>query len=211
MANTLRLSIVFVHGLSGDPVRSWAANDVVWPRDLLPQDIPSARIMTFAYDGSPDSARYLAHQTLYNHADDLMAALHEARVSSQSEERPLIFVCHNLAGLLIKSLLVRAVNSKLDREDAQDIYRATCGVMFFGTPHQSSHTPIWARAVQRIVAMGQNSARLSESLLTELEWLELQLEPYKSVSSHISNVFYYELRPTLTASPPSLVWTILQE
>lgn len=44
-------SIVAVHGLDGDWKRSWSAsNGVFWLGDLLPQAIPTARILSFSYD-----------------------------------------------------------------------------------------------------------------------------------------------------------------
>lgn len=39
-------SIVFLHGLRGDAYKSWMKDDICWPRDLLHDDIPHARIMT---------------------------------------------------------------------------------------------------------------------------------------------------------------------
>lgn len=54
-------SIVIVHGLGGDAYTTWTAdNKIMWPRDFIPQVIPSARVMTFGYDSkwafSPSSA-----------------------------------------------------------------------------------------------------------------------------------------------------------
>ena len=69
-------SIVFVHGLGGDPVNTWTDDTVFWPKQLLPHDIPKARILSFGYRanivdfwGSPSENR------IDNHADDLVGAL----------------------------------------------------------------------------------------------------------------------------------------
>jgi hypothetical protein len=51
----VELSICFVHGLNGDPLKSWTSESpekCCWPRDLLPKHFPSARIMTFGYNAN---------------------------------------------------------------------------------------------------------------------------------------------------------------
>jgi hypothetical protein len=66
-------SIVAVHGLNGDPYKTWTTKSgVFWLKDLLPIDIKNARILTFGYNanttsfmGSTSSDRILQHaQTL---------------------------------------------------------------------------------------------------------------------------------------------------
>ena len=39
-------SVVFVHGLHGDRIKTWSKDKVCWPRDLLKQDLPNARILS---------------------------------------------------------------------------------------------------------------------------------------------------------------------
>lgn len=50
-AEPIQADIVFVHGLRGDGIKTWDVDGVVWPRDLLPKDLPNARIMSYSYDG----------------------------------------------------------------------------------------------------------------------------------------------------------------
>lgn len=49
---TNKTSIVFVHGLTGNRESTWThkTGKVFWPKDLLPKDLPKARIITFGYD-----------------------------------------------------------------------------------------------------------------------------------------------------------------
>ena len=45
------VDIIFVHGLNGDIVGTWTHdNGTCWPKALLPQAIPSARIFSYGYD-----------------------------------------------------------------------------------------------------------------------------------------------------------------
>ena len=45
-------SIVAIHGLDGDPRKSWDEDGVIWFADLLPKDLPEfdLRISTFGYN-----------------------------------------------------------------------------------------------------------------------------------------------------------------
>lgn len=50
------VDVIAIHGLNGDRIRSWSSDtSVVWRRDLLPNDLRSARIMTFGYKCSHTS------------------------------------------------------------------------------------------------------------------------------------------------------------
>lgn len=47
-------SIVAVHGLGGDPSRTWTApNGTCWLRDLLPAEVPDSRVLSIGYNSDP--------------------------------------------------------------------------------------------------------------------------------------------------------------
>ncbi|RYP20157.1 hypothetical protein DL766_008254 [Monosporascus sp. MC13-8B] len=48
--NSRRRSIVAVHGLNGDPYKTWMEGDKLWLADFLPLDIPHVRIFTYGYN-----------------------------------------------------------------------------------------------------------------------------------------------------------------
>lgn len=74
----MRVSIVFIHGLTGDREKTWTALDHTnpWPKSLLPDEIPNARILTFGYDADvTDLRNMVSMSTIGNHASDLIAKL----------------------------------------------------------------------------------------------------------------------------------------
>ena len=44
-----QVDIVFVHGLGGTSQSTWSKEGVFWPRDLLKEEFPRARIMTVCF------------------------------------------------------------------------------------------------------------------------------------------------------------------
>lgn len=128
------VDIVFVHGLNAmnvpnNRIAAWTApNGVCWPKDLLPRDIPTARIMAFGYNSNVAFSRSL--YGLDSHGQDLLYWLdHRRPVEDGSNRRPLVFVAHSLGGIVIKHALFVA------KICASDVDKSTHGLIFFGTPH----------------------------------------------------------------------------
>ncbi|KAF2463465.1 uncharacterized protein BDR25DRAFT_165806, partial [Lindgomyces ingoldianus] len=98
--------IVFVHGLQGHPRDTWTGqgDDVFWPRDLLKDDFPKARVMTFGYNTNVTRGYTAAHQgNIFSHARDLLYALERKR--RKAADRDLVFIAHSLGGILVKEVL----------------------------------------------------------------------------------------------------------
>lgn len=112
-----------MHGLNGHRDKTWTANNgIQWLRDLLPDDIPRARILCWGYDANTHSGSPVSRQYLYDHARNLISDLCRKRKLSsvgdirnyqhsdgyadenQSMERPIIFVAHSLGGIVVKSV-----------------------------------------------------------------------------------------------------------
>jgi hypothetical protein len=74
--------MVFVHGLTGKRSATWTASGAPepWPKSLLPQKIPQARILAFGYDASVvHFARSAGQNTVRDHGKNLMADLTDLR------------------------------------------------------------------------------------------------------------------------------------
>jgi hypothetical protein len=62
-----------VHGLNGHCEKTWTAdNGVNWLRDLLPHDLPNARIFSWGYDANTHSSSRVSCQYLFDQATKKM-------------------------------------------------------------------------------------------------------------------------------------------
>lgn len=95
---------MFVHGLNGDAINSWTNPDTkaFWPKDFLPSDIPSARVMTFGYNA--DAAFGNTAADIVDHAKDLLGSLIDKREEEEENRRPIIFIAHSLGGIVVKQV-----------------------------------------------------------------------------------------------------------
>ena len=84
-------SIVAVHGIGAEPIRTWVANDVQWLSDavMLPRDLPNSRIMCFGYE-SEWLGKTTIKQRLPNVADTLLQALKSRRKVRNADTLSLV-------------------------------------------------------------------------------------------------------------------------
>lgn len=94
-----------LHLVAADRIKSGdaaAGPALFWPFDLLPQQCPQARVLTYGYDTK--ITKYMAGGTnknsILSHSKDFMFALGRERVHG----RQLIFVCHSLGGIVTKEV-----------------------------------------------------------------------------------------------------------
>ena len=85
------LSIVFVHGLTGNREATWTAHGASdpWPKTLLPSTFPTARVLTFGYDADVVNWRGVVSQNyIGNHAFHLLTSLSSYREKDGTVSRP---------------------------------------------------------------------------------------------------------------------------
>ncbi|KAF5488814.1 Protein SERAC1 [Colletotrichum fructicola] len=93
------VDIVFVHGLTGNREKTWTAHGATepWPKMLLPAEIPDARILTFGYDADVVNLKgVVSTNRIANHSWKLLTDLARVRENDETNNRPIIFVCHSL-------------------------------------------------------------------------------------------------------------------
>src|ERR1700743_344192 len=121
---------MFVHGLTGNRETTWThSNGTFWPRDLLPQALPTARIMTFGYDANVVRLWNTASANgLHDHGQSLEYHLDHVRL--ECSRRPILFITHSLGGLVCEqALLLSDATRRVD-----SIANSTIGILFMGTP-----------------------------------------------------------------------------
>ncbi|KAH8650059.1 hypothetical protein BX600DRAFT_442145 [Xylariales sp. PMI_506] len=102
------IDIVAVHGIGVNPRDTWThrKTQVNWlsNEDMLPRDVPKARIMTFGYD-SVWFGDNPTRQTIDGVARKLLEALTTKRDGDEDPQfltRPIIFIGHGFGGLVLQ-------------------------------------------------------------------------------------------------------------
>ncbi|KAL4949046.1 hypothetical protein BDW69DRAFT_175260 [Aspergillus filifer] len=72
------------------------------------------------------------------------------RASRAYKDRPIIFICHSLGGLVVKSAL-RHANER--RTLYGNIANSTKAILFFGTPHQGSDIAAYLTGFQKAILL----------------------------------------------------------
>lgn len=148
------VDIVFIHGLTGDREKTWTPRDATepWPNTLLPSEIPTARVLTFGYDSYVVDWREVVSQNrIKDHAWNLLTSLATYRERDDTNEQPIIFVCHSLGGLVCEDALIRS--KERPERHLQNILRFTRGIAFLGTPHHGSSLARWAELLSRHIGV----------------------------------------------------------
>jgi len=135
-----KIDVVFVHGLDGDPVKTWQYNGeagMFWP-EWLGSDEPSAGIWSLGYAVKSSAWRGNTMPL----SDRATNALDQLTIEGIGL-RPLIFICHSLGGLLVKQMLRHAYD--LGNEEFKKLAEQTRGVVFLSTPHSGSDFAGWIK------------------------------------------------------------------
>ncbi|KAI8680929.1 hypothetical protein NCS55_00341800 [Fusarium keratoplasticum] len=191
------VDIVAIHGLGGHPFKTWTEKEGrhLWLRDSLPVHVPQARIMTFGYDSTVVFGK--SRSQIHDYAMDLASRLEMLRQRPQERDRPVIFICHSLGGVVFKEFLIQVA---LNKDSFEHLAQSVSGVIFLGCPHRGSRVASHARLLSRIVNAATLGAGTRSDLIKMLQVSSTELE---AVSRHATYplkslviVSFYEQVPT---------------
>jgi hypothetical protein len=199
------VDIVAVTGLGGHALGSFRSADgvSVWLRDFAPEDIPQARFIAYGYDTGVVASGN--NQGVHELAHTLLDGLTIFRLRTQTQQRPLVFVCHSLGGVVLKEALVmssKATDAK--HKKLLEVMAVTYGLVFMGVPnlglrHEQLQTVVKGRPnegfVRDLLVRSDGEASQFLSRLT-LEFSDLD----RRRSLPFDIVSYYE-----TVSSPTVV------
>lgn len=139
------VDIVFIHGVTGDRERTWTHEAAVepWPKAILPEHLPTARILTFGYDAYIIRRSTAVVNQLMDHSRDFLNVLTSLRHRTRASDRALIFVAHSLGGPVCKDAILQSRNNPDSHLRA--VFESIVAIAFLGTPHGGSDLASWAR------------------------------------------------------------------
>ncbi|CAG7852040.1 Ribosome assembly protein 4 {ECO:0000303/PubMed:16221974} AltName: Full=Notchless protein homolog 1 {ECO:0000250/UniProtKB:Q9VPR4}; AltName: Full=Ribosome biogenesis factor RSA4 {ECO:0000303/PubMed:19737519} [Serendipita indica DSM 11827] len=183
------VDVVAIHGLDGHRENTWTDGGILWLSHFLPLSLPRARVLTYGYDADTQHETCVSTQNIHRHAQKLAQSLSMNR--KDDPRRPIIFIAHDLGGIILKKALVICHNQTLDSEGVlRDILVSTHGILFFGTPHSG----LDGNFLERLKRSAPWRMKTTEVITKDLEAHSSELENIQSLyveaSKKITSVFF---------------------
>ena len=189
----LAVDIVAVHGLNGDPLRTWTEpkSKKLWLQDFLPANIEGARVMSFRYNA--DAAFGNTTATIRDHASDLLGSLIAHRGDKDENARPIIFIAHSLGGIIVKQALVLAQNEA----EYESIKTNSKGIIFLASPHKGSSFANYGNVLAKVATrlMNRPTPRLINALQSNSDTLLELTTQFIALVPKYQIATFYELKP----------------
>lgn len=161
------------------------------------------RVLTYGYNANvatfTDGA---SKDRIHHHAETLASELYANRSLRGFLERPIIFVCHSLGGLVVKRCMIACRSQENDKlRHLRSIYISTFGILFLGTPHTGSDVAKWGLLLQKICSavfpkkFMDSSPQLIEALKSNNEVLQNINRLFNDFFSRFHIYFFHETKP----------------
>lgn len=190
---TPRLTVIFLHGLTGDPRETWVAScneKLCWPM-WLEAEIPN--ICAYIVDIPRPSS--LSGQKKEIDIHERAVEVLERLAAEGVGIAPIVFVCHSLRGILAKEIL-RSANESTD-EGWVSIANQTKLVCFLATPHQGAALT----AALKVIPLRFTSTHV-DVLANDGGYLQSLNHSYRNMAEvrSIRTISYYETFKTKNAA-----------
>ncbi|KAI6086021.1 ankyrin repeat-containing domain protein [Hypoxylon rubiginosum] len=145
--------LVAIHGIHGTSTNTWTRSgnenyDSSWLHTLA--GVPNPRVMFFEWSDWLSEGRGFCRQGIRNQAMILLDSLADSRNKAFPDGRPIIFVGHDIGGVLIKEALVLA--AFLGGRYKQ-IFLSVNALIFFACPHSCGNVGRTRTAMRRLLAL----------------------------------------------------------
>ncbi|KAI0860439.1 Alpha/Beta hydrolase protein [Xylaria cubensis] len=203
------IDIVAVHGLNGNALGTWTSrkNGICWLHDqrFLPKYIKNARVLVWGYNSSFASLTGAepSGNRIHHHAQTLVAQLYADRKLENMTEKPIIFLCHSLGGLVVKRALSYSHSRSSDKiAHLHTIFTCTYGILFFGTPHNGSSKASLLLTLQKLTSLtlprrfGRVDRGLVKALEEESETLQNITDYFTPLMKDFHIHFFWEQEKT---------------
>jgi hypothetical protein len=195
IANTAKqdrkADVVFIHGLGGRSHATWrhgklgSSDHFFWPEELG-KDLENCGIWTIGYPAG-FTAMGKPGMIIEKRAGNLSHKL----VTQGLGALPLVFICHSMGGLIVKSLIVDS-QTEADSE-RKSLVNAVHGIVFCGTPHRGSAfadaVGILGKALggsqKHVDQMCANDERLDLLHSKFIEWQSVHAVPVQSYAESV--------------------------
>lgn len=153
-------------GSKESKIETGAHGNPLWLRDFLKEDFPNSRIYSVGYNSKV--AFSFGTGRLDSFARELLVNIQRTRETEDEKQRPILFVCHSMGGLVVKKALLVAYVAEVHYKNILD---STTAVLFLGTPHGGSDSAALAKPLVDIthVALPRIWGTVRKDLVASLE------------------------------------------
>ncbi|UKZ69711.1 uncharacterized protein TrAtP1_010715 [Trichoderma atroviride] len=186
----MKCSIIAVHGLGGNWLKTWEANDgAIWLRDRLPQLLAErniqARILSFGYNANFIFLKAVNDIEIV--AGELLSRIDNVRTTDEQKKTPIIFVAHSLGGLVVKAALNKAWTENFHY---QNIVDKAAGCVFLSVPHQGADLAKNAATIVTALSGHGNNKLVKAIMRSSEEWRKVGQEfVFRTANISIATVF----------------------
>ncbi len=134
--------VVFIHGLDGDARETWQPKgqpSAFWPA-WLGEEFENMAVWSLGYEVSATAWKGNA-MPLVDRATHVLTMLQTQELG----QRPIVFICHSLGGLLVKQMLRHA--GDFGDPTWKAIQEQTRGIVFLSTPHSGANIASWLKYI----------------------------------------------------------------